>query len=93
MAENVMKSRERGSMLDINLFREEKGGNLEILEACNQSEKGISYKQRGLSGKSHAADGNRRTRPRELVSRAVAAPEVNAETQSNLDTELLQCKK
>ncbi|XP_022039325.1 probable serine/threonine-protein kinase At1g54610 isoform X2 [Helianthus annuus] len=42
-------------------------------------------RQRRLSGKSHAADGNRRTRPRERVSRAVPAPEANAEIQSNLD--------
>ncbi|KAI3686346.1 hypothetical protein L1987_80021 [Smallanthus sonchifolius] len=42
-------------------------------------------RQRGLSGKSHAADGNRRTRLRERVSRAVPAPEANAEIQSNLD--------
>ncbi|KAK1407153.1 hypothetical protein QVD17_38764 [Tagetes erecta] len=43
-------------------------------------------RKRGLSGKSHAADGNRRTRPREQrVSRAVPAPEANAEIQSNLD--------
>ncbi|KAJ0578484.1 putative protein-serine/threonine kinase CMGC-CDK-CRK7-CDK9 family [Helianthus annuus] len=42
-------------------------------------------RQRRLSGKSQAADGNRRTRPRERVSRAVPAPEANAEIQSNLD--------
>ncbi|KAL8215865.1 hypothetical protein R6Q57_022702 [Mikania cordata] len=43
-------------------------------------------RQRGLNVKSHAAaDGNRRTRPRERVSRAVPAPEANAEIQSNLD--------
>ncbi|XP_071702602.1 probable serine/threonine-protein kinase At1g54610 [Rutidosis leptorrhynchoides] len=42
-------------------------------------------RQRGLSGKSHAPDGYRRTRARERVSRAVPAPEANAEIQSNLD--------
>ncbi|XP_024976983.1 probable serine/threonine-protein kinase At1g54610 isoform X1 [Cynara cardunculus var. scolymus] len=42
-------------------------------------------RQRGLSGKSHAPDGNRRTRPRDRVSRAVPAPEANAEIQSNVD--------
>ncbi|GJR76278.1 probable serine/threonine-protein kinase [Tanacetum coccineum] len=42
-------------------------------------------RQRGLSVKSHGADGNRRTRPRERFSRAVPAPEANAEIQSNLD--------
>lgn len=42
-------------------------------------------RQRGLSGKSHAVDGNRRTRARDRVSRAVPAPEANAEIQSNLD--------
>nr|XP_043608689.1 probable serine/threonine-protein kinase At1g54610 [Erigeron canadensis] len=41
-------------------------------------------RQRGLS-KSHVADGNRRTRARERISRAVPAPEANAELQSNLD--------
>ncbi|KAL7602646.1 probable serine/threonine-protein kinase At1g54610 [Lactuca sativa] len=42
-------------------------------------------RQRGLSSKSHAVDGNRRTRTRDRVSRAVPAPEANAEIQSNLD--------
>ncbi|KAJ9567917.1 hypothetical protein OSB04_003883 [Centaurea solstitialis] len=42
-------------------------------------------RRRGLSGKSHAADGTRRTRPRDRVSRAVPAPEANAEIQSNVD--------
>ncbi|GFZ11919.1 protein kinase superfamily protein [Actinidia rufa] len=42
-------------------------------------------RQRGLSGKSHVVDGNRRMRPRDRVSRAVPAPEANAELQTNLD--------
>ncbi|KAL4566708.1 hypothetical protein LXL04_030830 [Taraxacum kok-saghyz] len=42
-------------------------------------------RQRGLSVKSHNADGNRRTRARDRGSRAVPAPEANAEIQSNLD--------
>ncbi|CAI9297072.1 unnamed protein product [Lactuca saligna] len=45
----------------------------------------LNSKQRGLSSKSHAVDGNRRTRTRERVCRAVPAPEANAEIQSNLD--------
>ncbi|XP_071693437.1 probable serine/threonine-protein kinase At1g54610 [Rutidosis leptorrhynchoides] len=42
-------------------------------------------RQRGLGVKSHVVDGKRRTRAREWVSRAVPAPEANAEIQSNVD--------
>ncbi|KAM7272879.1 hypothetical protein ACFE04_027543 [Oxalis oulophora] len=44
-----------------------------------------SRRQRGLSGKAHPADGARRTRGRDRASRAVPAPEANAENQANLD--------
>jgi serine/threonine protein kinase len=42
-------------------------------------------RQRSLSGKSHVVDGTRRTRSRDRVSRAVPAPEANAELQTNVD--------
>ncbi|KAL4584711.1 hypothetical protein LXL04_009319 [Taraxacum kok-saghyz] len=42
-------------------------------------------RQRGLSGKSHAIDGNKKVRTRDRAGRAVPAPEANAEIQSNLD--------
>ncbi|XP_027126521.1 probable serine/threonine-protein kinase At1g54610 [Coffea arabica] len=42
-------------------------------------------RQRGLSGKPHAVDGARRVRARDRISRAVPAPEANAENQANLD--------
>lgn len=42
-------------------------------------------RQRGLSGKTHAVDGNRKARIRDRGTRAVPAPEANAELQSNLD--------
>ncbi|CAI9280607.1 unnamed protein product [Lactuca saligna] len=42
-------------------------------------------RQRGLSGKSHAVDGNKKGRTRDRAGRAVPAPEANAEIQSNLD--------
>ncbi|KAI3759535.1 hypothetical protein L6452_07422 [Arctium lappa] len=42
-------------------------------------------RQRGLNGKSQAVDGNKKTRTRDRVGRAVPAPEANAEIQSNLD--------
>ncbi|KAL0292462.1 UNVERIFIED_CONTAM: putative serine/threonine-protein kinase [Sesamum calycinum] len=42
-------------------------------------------RQRGLGAKPHAIDGNRRVRTRDKFSRAVPAPEANAELQTNLD--------
>ncbi|KAL0464081.1 UNVERIFIED_CONTAM: putative serine/threonine-protein kinase [Sesamum latifolium] len=42
-------------------------------------------RQRGLSAKPHAIDGNRRVRARDKFSRAVPAPEANAELQTNFD--------
>ncbi|KAL3617587.1 hypothetical protein CASFOL_037908 [Castilleja foliolosa] len=42
-------------------------------------------RQRGLNTKPHSTDGNRRARPREKMSRAMPAPEANAELQTNLD--------
>ncbi|CAI9113162.1 OLC1v1013713C1 [Oldenlandia corymbosa var. corymbosa] len=42
-------------------------------------------RQRGLSGKPHGVDGARRLRSRDRISRAVPAPEANAENQANLD--------
>ncbi|KAH7857304.1 hypothetical protein Vadar_011087 [Vaccinium darrowii] len=42
-------------------------------------------RQRGLSAKSSVVDGNRRTRPRDRVSRAIPAPEANAELPANLE--------
>ena len=44
------------------------------------------FRRRRLSGKATAADGGgRRVRVRDRVTRAVPAPEANAEIQSNLD--------
>ncbi|KAL3655058.1 hypothetical protein CASFOL_000844 [Castilleja foliolosa] len=40
---------------------------------------------RGLNTKPHSMDGNRRARPRDKMSRAMPAPEANAELQANLD--------
>ncbi|KAI8529259.1 hypothetical protein RHMOL_Rhmol12G0211300 [Rhododendron molle] len=42
-------------------------------------------RQRGLSEKSSVVDGNRRIRPRDRGSRAIPAPEANAELPANLD--------
>ncbi|GFP82434.1 probable serine/threonine-protein kinase at1g54610 [Phtheirospermum japonicum] len=42
-------------------------------------------RQRGLNTKPHSMDGNRRARPRDKISRAMPAPEANAELQTNLD--------
>lgn len=42
-------------------------------------------RQSGLHGKAHAGDGTRKVRIRERVSRAIPAPEANAELQPNLD--------
>lgn len=42
-------------------------------------------RQRGLSGKSNAAEGPRRVKARDRVGRAIPAPEANAEAQGNLD--------
>ncbi|XP_022736325.1 probable serine/threonine-protein kinase At1g54610 isoform X2 [Durio zibethinus] len=42
-------------------------------------------RQRGLASKVNAVDGARRTKGRERFSRAVPAPEANAEIQANLD--------
>ncbi|KAJ0527904.1 putative protein-serine/threonine kinase CMGC-CDK-CRK7-CDK9 family [Helianthus annuus] len=42
-------------------------------------------RRRGLTGKSHAVDGNKKPRTRDRVGQAVPAPEANAEIQSNLD--------
>ncbi|CAL5361782.1 hypothetical protein CsSME_00052908 [Camellia sinensis var. sinensis] len=42
-------------------------------------------RQRGLSGKANVVDGNRRGRIRDRGSRAIPAPEANAELQANLD--------
>lgn len=42
-------------------------------------------RQRGLSAKSSIVDGNRRMRPRDRVSRAIPAPEANAELPANLE--------
>nr|GMC76139.1 probable serine/threonine-protein kinase At1g54610 [Ipomoea batatas] len=49
---------------------------------------GAVRRQRGASGKahgSHVADGTRKIRVRDRVSRAIPAPEANAELQANLD--------
>lgn len=43
-------------------------------------------RQRGKGGKPHVTDGNRRMRVREKVSRAIPAPEANAELQANLNS-------
>ncbi|XP_075479666.1 putative serine/threonine-protein kinase At1g54610 [Primulina tabacum] len=40
---------------------------------------------RGLGGEPHVVDGNRRTRVRDKVSRAMPAPQANAELQINLN--------
>lgn len=45
----------------------------------------FSCRRRGIGGKPHVTDGNRRTRVREKVSRAIPAPEANAELQTNLN--------
>ncbi|KAI3463585.1 hypothetical protein Pfo_020248 [Paulownia fortunei] len=42
-------------------------------------------RQRGLGAKPHSIDGNRRVRVRDKVTRAIPAPEANAELQTNLD--------
>lgn len=42
-------------------------------------------RQRGLSGKTNAADGAKRVRHRDRTGRAIPAPEANAEIQTNLD--------
>ncbi|KAJ8537062.1 hypothetical protein K7X08_035463 [Anisodus acutangulus] len=42
-------------------------------------------RQRGLHGKAHAGDGTRKVRISERVSRAIPAPEANAELQPNLN--------
>ncbi|ERN06237.1 hypothetical protein AMTRI_Chr06g170380 [Amborella trichopoda] len=43
-------------------------------------------RQRGLSGRGHGGDGTKKThRPRDRGSRALPAPEANAELQANLD--------
>ncbi|CAN4085483.1 unnamed protein product [Withania somnifera] len=42
-------------------------------------------RQSGLHGKAHAGDGTRKVRIHERVSRAIPAPEANAELQPNLD--------
>ncbi|KAI3761448.1 hypothetical protein L1987_51864 [Smallanthus sonchifolius] len=42
-------------------------------------------RRRGSTAKSQAVDGNKKTRNRDRVGRAVPAPEANAEIQSNLD--------
>ncbi|KAJ0436389.1 putative protein-serine/threonine kinase CMGC-CDK-CRK7-CDK9 family [Helianthus annuus] len=42
-------------------------------------------RQRGLSAKSQAGDGNKKPRTRERAGRAIPAPEANAEIQSNVD--------
>ncbi|GLT39949.1 hypothetical protein SLA2020_141140 [Shorea laevis] len=42
-------------------------------------------RQKGLGGQASAVDGARRVRVRERASRAIPAPEANAEIQSNLD--------
>ncbi|KAH6772036.1 Protein kinase superfamily protein [Perilla frutescens var. hirtella] len=42
-------------------------------------------RQRGLVAKPNVVDGNKRTRARDKVSRAVPVPEANAELQPNLD--------
>ncbi|CAN6472218.1 unnamed protein product [Victoria cruziana] len=46
-------------------------------------------RQRGLSGRGNGGDGVKKARPRERSSRAVPAPEANAELQANLDVSLL----
>ena len=43
------------------------------------------YRQRGLASKVNPVDGTRRIKVRERASRAIPAPEANAEIQSNLD--------
>lgn len=45
----------------------------------------IHFRQRGLNGKAHAVDGTKKVRNRDRVSRAMPAPEANAELQTNLD--------
>ncbi|KAK1433958.1 hypothetical protein QVD17_10876 [Tagetes erecta] len=42
-------------------------------------------RRRGVTGKSQAVEGNKKTRTRDRVGLAVPAPEANAEIQSNLD--------
>ncbi|KAJ4850147.1 hypothetical protein Tsubulata_000627 [Turnera subulata] len=42
-------------------------------------------RQRGLSGKANALDGNRKVRVRDRASRAIPAPEANAEIPANLE--------
>ncbi|KAI3785909.1 hypothetical protein L1987_45035 [Smallanthus sonchifolius] len=42
-------------------------------------------RRRGLTGKSQAVDGNKKTRTRDRMGQAIPAPEANAEIQSNLD--------
>lgn len=42
-------------------------------------------RQRGLNGKAQAVDGTKKVRNRDRVSRAMPAPEANAELQTNLD--------
>ncbi|KAK1568790.1 hypothetical protein Q3G72_028773 [Acer saccharum] len=42
-------------------------------------------RQRGLSGKTNTVDGVRRVKVRDRTSRAIPAPEANAEIQANLD--------
>ncbi|KAK9054603.1 hypothetical protein SSX86_025682 [Deinandra increscens subsp. villosa] len=42
-------------------------------------------RRQGLSSKSQAVDGNKKTRTRDRVSQAIPAPEANAEIQSNVD--------
>ncbi|KAF3773357.1 putative serine/threonine-protein kinase [Nymphaea thermarum] len=46
-------------------------------------------RQRGLSGRGNGGDAVKKARPRERSSRAVPAPEANAELQANLDVSLL----
>lgn len=45
----------------------------------------IPHRRRGVTGKSQAVEGNKKTRTRDRVGLEVPAPEANAEIQSNLD--------
>lgn len=45
----------------------------------------IGFRQRGLNGKAQAVDGTKKIKNRDRVSRAMPAPEANAELQTNLD--------
>ncbi|KAK1363309.1 hypothetical protein POM88_038870 [Heracleum sosnowskyi] len=47
----------------------------------------VSIRQRDLSGKAQAVDGTRKV-PRDEISRAIPAPEANAELETSLDYDI-----